>query len=45
MYYVEKGYKVGVTGRRSELLKEMQLQSPQQIEYECFDITGAFIIF
>ena len=38
--YVEKGYKVGITGRRIELLKEIQLQFPQQIEYECFDITA-----
>ncbi len=38
--YVQKGYKVGITGRRIELLKEMQLQFPQHIEYECFDITA-----
>ncbi len=38
--YAEKGHRVGISGRRLELLEEMKHQFPQQIEYECFDITG-----
>lgn len=38
--YLEKGHKVGVTGRRMELLQQIQQQKPQQVEYECFDVTG-----
>lgn len=38
--YIEKGCKVGVTGRRQELLNEIKQQFPQQAEYECFDVTG-----
>ncbi len=38
--YAEKGYKVGITARRIELLKEIQQQFPLQIEYECFDVTA-----
>jgi short-subunit dehydrogenase len=38
--YAEKGYKVGITGRRIELLKEIQRQFPQKVEYESFDITA-----
>jgi short-subunit dehydrogenase len=37
--YVEKGQTVGVTGRRLELLQQIKQQFPQQIEYECFDVT------
>lgn len=37
--YVQKGHMVGITGRRLELLQEIKQQSPQQLEYECFDIT------
>lgn len=38
--YVEKGCKVGITGRRYELLKEIQNQFPGKTEIECFDVTG-----
>lgn len=38
--YAEKGSKVGITGRRNELLKEIQIQFPEKIETECFDVTG-----
>jgi short-subunit dehydrogenase len=37
--YVRKGHKVGITGRRLELLQEICKQSPKQMEYECFDVT------
>jgi len=38
--YAEKGNRVGITGRRIELLEELKKQYPQQIEYSCFDITA-----
>jgi short-subunit dehydrogenase len=38
--YAEKGCKVGITGRRNELLKEIQNLFPEKIETECFDVTG-----
>jgi short-subunit dehydrogenase len=38
--YIEKGHKVGISGRRLELLQEIKQQFPSQVEYECFDITG-----
>lgn len=38
--YVEKGCTVGITGRRKELLDEMQKQYPAQIIIECFDVRG-----
>jgi short-subunit dehydrogenase len=38
-FYIEKGHTVGVTGRRLELLHQIKQQFPQQIEYECFDVT------
>ena len=37
--YAEKGYKVGITGRRKNLLDEIQNHHPAQIETECFDVT------
>ncbi|MEP6699765.1 MAG: SDR family NAD(P)-dependent oxidoreductase [Bacteroidota bacterium] len=37
--YAEKGHQVGISGRRLELLQEIKQQFPQQVEYECFDIT------
>jgi len=39
--YAEKGNKVGITGRRQELLKEIQQQFPEKIEIKCFDVTGS----
>ena len=38
--YAEKGHRVGISGRRLELLQEIKQRFPQQIEYECFDVTG-----
>lgn len=38
--YAEAGHKVGITGRRIELLEEFKLQFNEQSEYECFDVTG-----
>ena len=38
--YAEKGYRVGITGRRNELLNEIQQQFPTLIETECFDVRG-----
>ena len=38
--YIQKGYKVGITGRRRELLYEIQKNAPSLIELECFDVTG-----
>ncbi|HMK27157.1 MAG TPA: SDR family NAD(P)-dependent oxidoreductase [Chitinophagaceae bacterium] len=37
--YIEKGHKVGISGRRSALLEQIRQQSAQRIEYECFDVT------
>lgn len=37
--YAEKEHRVGISGRRSDLLQEIKQQFPQQVEYECFDIT------
>lgn len=36
--YAEKGQLVGITGRRLSLLEEIRQQSPEQTEYECFDV-------
>ena len=38
--YAEKGYKVGITGRRKELLDEIQNAQPDHIEIACFDVTA-----
>ena len=38
--YTAKGYRVGITGRRQEMLTEIKLQYPTLIETECFDVTG-----
>ena len=37
--YVAKGCNVGITGRRKELLDEIQSAYPNLIETECFDVT------
>lgn len=37
--YAKKGHKIGVTGRRLNLLQEIMQQFPHQTEYECFDVT------
>jgi len=33
------GHRVGITGRREELLEEMAASHPQQYVYRCFDVT------
>lgn len=38
--YAQRGYRVGITGRRKELLDEIKNAHPGQIETECFDVTG-----
>jgi short-subunit dehydrogenase len=38
--YADKGWKVGVTGRRQNLLDELKQKYPDQVESECFDVIG-----
>lgn len=38
--YAEKGIVVGITGRRNELLDEIENMCPEKIKTECFDVTG-----
>jgi short-subunit dehydrogenase len=38
--YVEEGHKVGVTGRRLDLLNELKEKYPEQIFISCFDVMG-----
>jgi short-subunit dehydrogenase len=38
--YAKKGYFVGITGRRNELLLSLQKKFPKNIVTECFDVTG-----
>lgn len=38
--FVQNGDKVGVTGRRCNLLEQLKLQFPYNVETECFDVTG-----
>ena len=40
LLYLKTGNKVGITGRREELLKEIQQQFPALVEIETFDVTG-----
>jgi short-subunit dehydrogenase len=37
--YVQRGWLVGITGRRKELLEELQQQYPNNIHTACFDVT------
>lgn len=37
--YARNGHRVGITGRRSDLLQQIQQQFSQSVEYECFDVT------
>ncbi len=37
--YAERNQRIGITGRRLELLQEIKKQFPQQVEYENFDVT------
>jgi short-subunit dehydrogenase len=39
--YAKNENRIGITGRRSELLQEIQQQYPQKTETECFDVTGS----
>ena len=36
---VEKGWRIGVAGRRKEQLRAFQATAPEQIEIECIDVT------
>lgn len=36
--YAKKGYRIGVTGRRADLLKQLQESFPSQIFTACFDV-------
>ena len=38
--YAEKGWLVGATGRRQDLLYTLQLEYPNNIDTECFDVTS-----
>src|SRR5579872_2254582 len=38
--YAGAGHFVGATGRRQELLYSLQLEYPNQLVTECFDVTG-----
>lgn len=37
--YAENKWRVGVTGRRNNLLYELKRNYPQEVETECFDVT------
>jgi NADP-dependent 3-hydroxy acid dehydrogenase YdfG len=37
--YAKKGYFVGISGRRNELLLSLQNKFPKNIVTECFDVT------
>src|SRR5687768_477503 len=38
--YSQQNHMVGITGRRKELLEEIQSQYPQNIKIACFDVMG-----
>jgi len=38
--YIQNGDRVGATGRRSQLLNELQNKFPDQVATECFDVMG-----
>src|SRR5437868_8602054 len=38
--YARKGFQVGISGRRSELLLSLQNKFPNNIVFETFDVTG-----
>jgi short-subunit dehydrogenase len=42
--YTQHGNRVGITGRRQELLDTLQHEFPEQISTECFDVTGPYNI-
>ena len=37
--YIERGYRVGITGRRNNLLSEIKRENPSQVVTRCFDVT------
>lgn len=39
--WLRHGHRVGVTGRRNELLQEIAVAFPGQVETACFDVQGA----
>jgi short-subunit dehydrogenase len=43
--YAEKGWNVGITGRRNILLDELKQNYPEQLQTECFDVTQPDIRF
>jgi short-subunit dehydrogenase len=36
--FISKGFQVGITGRREQLLANIQQMAPQQIHFQCFDV-------
>jgi short-subunit dehydrogenase len=40
LLYLKAGNRVGITGRRNELLEEIKQLFPSQVETETFDVTG-----
>ena len=43
--YVRRGFQVGISGRRQQLLDSLQKKIPGKIITECFDVTGKENIF
>ena len=41
LLYLKKGHKVGITGRRANLLQEVKNQHPANVITSCFDVTGS----
>lgn len=41
LLYLRAGHRVGVTGRRQELLDSLQAEFPGQVEINCYDVTGS----
>lgn len=40
LIYLKRGYKVGITGRRQNLLNELREPYPLQVMVACFDVMG-----
>jgi short-subunit dehydrogenase len=43
--YAKEGHRVCISARRTVLLKQIQQQFPQLVEYETFDVTGTENVF
>ncbi len=41
LLYLKNGNRVGISGRRTELLQDIQQQFPSLVEIETFDVTGS----